>query len=155
LHRACNKARDLATARVERKQAAITLFCRSRIPPPRRAPRRDKEKTRRRGSRAVCRTTCSGHQRQGAADRARAGSWRAPRDIDPEAETVAFKSERVVESVSLFALQVRGQHQFVAALAATKFERELHHGFADAVALQRRRHGDILNDRGRRAEVAE
>src|SRR5262249_58579181 len=50
---------------------------RSRIPPARRSPRPGKGKTRRRGSRAACRTICSGLRREEAVARGRARSWRA------------------------------------------------------------------------------
>src|SRR5262249_52086229 len=152
--RACDRARGRGRARAARREAATTSFCRSRIPPPRRSPRRDKGQTRRRGSRAACRTICSGTRREEAVDLRRAPSWRASGDIETEAEAVAFESKRLIESVGAVAPGVRGQRQLVAALVATKTERELHHRFADAVALQRRRHGDILDDRRRRAEVA-
>src|SRR5262249_16472282 len=65
------------TARAARREAATRSFCRSRIPPPRRSPRPGKGKTRRRGSRAACRTICSGLRREEAVARGRARSWRA------------------------------------------------------------------------------
>src|SRR5262249_58445994 len=106
--------------------------CRGPIPPPRGTPAREKGQKRRRDSRAACRTICSSSRRQAAVDRARTGSRRAPGEVDPKAETVAFESERFVESVRAVAPSIRGQHQLVAALIATESERELHHGFADA-----------------------
>src|SRR5262249_5867872 len=94
-------------------------------------------------------------QREGAVGRARAASWGAFTEIDPKAETVPLESERFVKSVSVIALGVRGQHQLVAALIAAQAKRELHHGFADAVALQRWHYQDVLDDRRRRAEVTQ
>src|SRR5262249_36106698 len=152
LHRACNRARGRATERAARREAATKSFCPSLIPPPRRSPRRDRERMTHHGSRAACRTIWSSPQREGAVDRARAASWGAFTEIDPKAETVALESERLVKSVSVLALGIRGQHQLVAALIAAQAKRELHHGFADAGALQRRHHHDVFDDRRRRAE---
>src|SRR5262249_1295964 len=149
LRRACDRARGRATERAARREAATKSFCPSLIPPPRRSPRRDKEKTTRHGSRAACRTICSSRQREGAVGRARAASWGAFTEIDPKAETVPLESERFVKSVSVIALGVRGQHQLVAALIAAQAKRELHHGFADAVALQRWTYRAVLDDRRR------
>src|SRR5262249_44583187 len=148
--RACDRAPGRPRAQAAPREAAITWSCPTRTPRPLPLPRRDERQTRRRGNRAGCRTICSGLRRAGGAHLPRAPSWRASRDIDAKAEAVTLESERFVEGVRAFALGVRGQHQLVAALVATKGERELHHRLADAVALQRRRHGDILDDPRRR-----
>src|SRR5262249_48778598 len=127
-HRAYNSGRDRGTARAARREAATTSFCRSRIPPPRRSPRPGKGKTRRRGSRAACRTICSGLRREEAGARGRARSWRA----------------LFIRAATTFAIVGVGTHEHASAvIVGHHFVEETLRGAADcaaavmAIALER------------------
>ena len=139
-----------------RREQLSSVSCRSRTRRPPRSPRPRRDRTRRRGSRAGGRTIWSGPRRPEAVARSRSRRHAGtPSSIEAEAVAVALEAKRFVEGVRAFALGVRRQHHLVAALLAASVDGKCIIAWPMPRPCARGIDHYILDDRRRRAEMAE
>ena len=70
-----------------------------------------------------------------------------------KAEAVTLESQRIVETMSVFARQITGKRELVAPRLAARFAGVLHHGAADSLPLTRGQHRHVLHNTGGRASL--